>query len=86
MKKWNMKYAWMNEAGSVFAEEGFLVEVPYVEPSFSRVLMSSPWLLGLIAYAWMIWKKLCVICYVLYEDVMCCTHYDIYVMHVTLMA
>ena len=33
--EWNeIKYIWMNEADSVFAKEGSLVEVPYVEPSF----------------------------------------------------
>ena len=32
----------MNEADSVFAKEGSLVEVPYVEPSLWEVLMSSP--------------------------------------------
>ena len=33
--EWNeMKYVWMNEVDSVFAKEGSLVEVPYVEPSF----------------------------------------------------
>ena len=37
-----MKYVRMNEADSVFAKEGCLVEVPYVEPSFWEVLMSSP--------------------------------------------
>ena len=29
-----MKYVWMSEADSVFANEESLVEVPYVEPSF----------------------------------------------------
>ena len=37
-----MKYVRMNEADSVFAKEGSLIEVPYVEPSFLEVLMSSP--------------------------------------------
>ena len=33
--EWNeMKYVWMNEADSMFAKEGFLVEFPYVETSF----------------------------------------------------
>ena len=31
-----------------------------------------------MAYEWIIWKKLCVTCYVLYEDVMCCVTYDDY--------
>ena len=34
-----MKYVWMNEVDSMFAKEGSLVEVPYVEPSFWEVLM-----------------------------------------------
>ena len=50
-----MKYVWMNEKNSVFAKEGSLVEVPYVEPSFWEVLMSSPWFQGLMAYEEMIW-------------------------------
>ena len=29
-----MKYVWMNEADSLFANEDYLVEVPYVETSF----------------------------------------------------
>ena len=29
-----MRYVWMNEADSVFAKEGSLVEVPYVKPLF----------------------------------------------------
>ena len=32
----------MNETDFVFAKEGSLVEVPYVEPSFWEVLMSIP--------------------------------------------
>ena len=28
-----MKYVWMNEADSVFANQGSLVEVPYIETS-----------------------------------------------------
>ena len=37
-----MTYVRMNEEDSMFAKEGFLVEVPYVEPSFVEILMSSP--------------------------------------------
>ena len=33
-----MKYVWMNEADSVFANEESLVEVPYVEPLFLESL------------------------------------------------
>ena len=40
----------MNEADSVFDNEGSLVEVLYVEPSFWEVLMSTPFLHGLMAY------------------------------------
>ena len=61
-----MKYVRMNEADSVFANEDYLFEVPYVEPSFWKVLMSSPWFQYLMTYEWMIWKKLCVIYYVLF--------------------
>ena len=33
--EWNeMNCVWMNEEDSVFAKEGSLFEVPYVEPSF----------------------------------------------------
>ena len=33
--EWNeIKYVWMNEADSVFANDGSLGEVPHVEPSF----------------------------------------------------
>ena len=70
------------EVDSVFSNADSLVEVPNVEPSFWKVLMSSLWFKGLMAYEWMIWKKLCVICYVLwyvlYEDVTCCVQYDFY--------
>ena len=45
----------MNEADPIFAKEGSLVEVPYVEPSFWKVLMSSPWFQGLIPYERMMW-------------------------------
>ena len=31
---YEVKYVRMNEAASLFAKEGSLVEVPYVEPSF----------------------------------------------------
>ena len=49
--EWNeMKYVWMDEANAVFANKYSLDEVIYVEPSFSKVLMSSPWFQGLMAY------------------------------------
>ena len=51
----------MNEEDSVFAKEGSLVEVWYVEPSFLDVLMTSLWFKGLISYERMIWNMLCVI-------------------------
>ena len=44
----------MNEADPVFAKEGSLVEVPYVEPSFWEVLMSSPLIRSLMEYEGMI--------------------------------
>ena len=53
-KRMKMKYVWKNEA-DVFVKEGSLVEVPYVDPSFFEVLMSSPWFQGIIAYERMIW-------------------------------
>ena len=31
---YEVKYVWINEANSVFAKEGSLVEVPYIYPSF----------------------------------------------------
>ena len=37
-----IKYVRMNEADSVFVNEDFLVEVPYVDPSCWKILMSSP--------------------------------------------
>ena len=46
----------MNEANSVFAKEGSLVEVPYVETSFWEVLMSSPWFQSLMEFERMIWN------------------------------
>ena len=52
----------MNEADSVFAKEGSLVEVPYVEPLFREVLMSIPWFQGLMAYERMIWNMLYALC------------------------
>ena len=84
-----MKYVWMNEADSVFAKEGSLVEVPYVEPSLWEVLMTSPWFQGLMPYEWMIWTTLCVIW------IMICAMWNMLrdvckmislMMHVTLMA
>ena len=73
-----MKYIWMNEADSVFVKEGFLVEVPYVEPSFLGSLdvksmiprshgiwmndMKEAMCYMLCAMIWVIWR-----CYVLCE-------------------
>ena len=58
----------MNEADFVFVKEASLVEVPYVEPSFWEVLMSSQWFQGLMAYERMIWTMLYAMCnmYVLF--------------------
>ena len=44
----------MNEADYVFAKKGSLGEVPYVEPSFSEVLISSTLFQGLVVYERMI--------------------------------
>ena len=62
----------MNEADSVFSKEGSVVEVPYVEPSFGEVLMSSPWSEGLMEYE----RMICGIfaCYMKY--VICCVQYE----------
>ena len=40
----------MNEAYSVFAKEGFIIEVPYIKPSFWEVQISNPLFQGLMAY------------------------------------
>ena len=70
--EWNkMKYVWMNEAESVFSKEGYLVEVPYVDPSLWEVLMSSPWFQGLMEYGLMIWNMLCAN----KQYVKCCVQY-----------
>ena len=55
----------MNEAGSVFAKEGSLVEVSYVEPSF----------LGSLDVKSMI-PKIHGICTNYMKDVMCYMQYD----------
>ena len=47
-----MKYVWMDETDSVFANEDSLVGVSYVDPSFWKLLMSTPWFKGLMAYEW----------------------------------
>ena len=39
---YEVKYVWMNEANSVFAKEGSLVKVPYVETSFLESLDAKP--------------------------------------------
>ena len=36
---YEVEYVWMNEPDSVFSNEGSLLEVTYVEPSFLEVLM-----------------------------------------------
>ena len=56
----------MNKADALFAEEGSLIEVPYIEPSFWEVLMLSPSFQGLMAYERTIRKMLCAICNILY--------------------
>ena len=71
----------MNEADYVFAKELSLVEVPYVEPSFS----GSPDVKSMIPRSHGIWMNdmknvMCymqyVMCYV--QDVMWCVQYDKY--------
>ena len=44
----------MNETGSVFSNEDSLVEVPYVETLFWKVLMLSPRFQGIMAYEWVL--------------------------------
>ena len=80
--EWNeMKYVWMKEADSVFAKEGSLVEVPYVEPSF----LGSPDVNSMIPRyhgKWTNYMKnvMCYMQYVMFymQDVMCCVQYDKY--------
>ena len=77
-----MKNVWMNEADSVFVKGDSLVEVPYVEPSFWKVLMSSPLIPSLMEYEGMIsamWYAMC--------DMICVVCKMICMMiHVTLIA
>ena len=47
---YEVEYVWMNEPDSVFAKEGSLDEVPYVETSFWDVFISIPWFQDLMAY------------------------------------
>ena len=66
----------MNEAEFVFAKEGSLVEVPYVEPLFWGVLMSSPWFQGLMEYEriiWTTWYDMCCLQNDKFDDA-CYTH------------
>ena len=71
----------MNEADSVFAKEGSLVEVPYVETSFLGSLDVKP--MNLKSHG--VWTNDMknVMCYMQYvmcfvQDVMCCVQYDKY--------
>jgi len=73
-----VKYVWINEAGSLFAKEGSLVEVPYVDPLCAICKMICA-----------MCKMLCAICKMIYS--MCkmfCTKCSIMsmMMHVILMA
>ena len=52
----------MNEADSVFATEGSLVEIPYIEPSFFGILDVMSMIQSLMAY-----ERIYERCYVLYE-------------------
>ena len=56
----------MNKANYVFSKEGSLVEVPYVEPTFWKVLVSSQWFQGIMAcegIIWSMWYDMCNIIY-----------------------
>ena len=76
-----MKYVWINEADIVFANEDSLVEVPYVEPSFSESLDVKP-MIPRSYGIWtndmqnVMWYMQYFMCYV--QDVMCCVQYDKY--------
>ena len=56
----------MNEADSVFATEGSLVEIPYIEPSFFGILDVMSMIQSLMAYERIIGKMLCGMCKTLY--------------------
>ena len=76
-----MKYLWMNEADSVVAKGGSLIEVPYVDPSF----LGSLDVKSMIRRSHGIWTNDMknVMCYMQYvmcyaQNVMCCVPYDKY--------
>ena len=76
---YEVKYVWMNESYYVFAEEGSLVEVPYVETSF----LGSLDVKSMIPRSHGIWtiNMKNVMCYMQYimcyvQDVMCYVQYD----------
>ena len=78
---YEMKYVWMNEVDSVFAKEGFLVEVPYVKPSFFGSLDVK----SMIPRSHGIWTNDMqnARCYMQYvkchvKDIMWCVQYDKY--------
>ena len=80
--EWNeMKYVWMNEEDSVFAKEGSLVEVSYVEPLF----LGSLDVKSMIPRSHGIWTNDMknVMCYMQYvmcymQDIMWCMQNDKY--------
>ena len=79
----------MNEVDSLFAREGSLVEVPYVETSFWEVVMLSPWFQDLMSYERMKLNMICAICNMLCSicNMLCALCNMIrMIMHVTLMA
>ena len=68
-----LKYVWMNEADSVFANEDSLIKVPYVESSFLgnlNVKFMIPWHMNKwyeqLYVLYELWYVLCVRCSVLY--------------------
>ena len=88
--EWNeMNYVWMNEVDSVFAKEGSLVKVPYVEPSFLESLDVK----SMIPMSHGIWTNdmqnaMCYMQYVMCYVQMLCVVWNMIsmMMHVTLIA
>ena len=73
--EWNeMKYVWMNEADSMFVNEGSLVGVPYVEPSFFGSLDVK----SMIPRSHGIWTNNMDSFMFYMKYVMCCVQYDKY--------
>ena len=81
VRMYKVKCVWMNEVDSLFAKEGLLIEVPYVEPSFLESLDVK----SMIPMSHGIWTNdmqiaMCymqyVMCYV--QNVIWCVQHDKY--------